>query len=347
MGSKGIHISVALIVLASLMLIASLCLSWQHVSVFAGMAAMDEHIASVDMNKSFVARMVPGRTSGIKGTFTDVRNAVCELGTLHPFPAGLCTKFTMDFAIGIIVILFFVISIVLQTVAGCYLLYYITGRTKREYRKVAFRCLCAAPVLVFLAWFGYFISLLVTMATPLRVTILSLPVVVTPGSGFFVALMAFFVLCFVPCLARQWVLSVSEMVDSENRMYKQEARSQLLWDQNFRGMEAGHGAPHFDSNFCPEQPMHDPQGYPPPHPDMYPEPPCPPDVYPEHHYAPDMPPEHIMAHGYPGHDPYHAPYARRSDPDPYHTDAHLGYPVSSAPPIQPSSGYYPSYQPPY
>lgn len=254
MGAKGVQISVGLIALGTLCLLVSLFLSWQHTSVLG--SAIEEHVVTVDVAQSLLVRMIPEKFKeahhGFKGTLVQCRELTCGLVT-SKLAVVLCRKFTMDMVVGIFICILFSMVAVLELVAGLYLMYYKSGRSKKEYRKIAFRCLVVCPCLIFMAIFAYMICLFDTLTMDLPLHIIQLPLVVTPGGGFFLAFFAFFILSFVPCLSRQWMLSRGEMMDSERRNYKKEAMGRMVWEQNYNGggvksaADVSSGAPYFDN----------------------------------------------------------------------------------------------------
>lgn len=254
MGAKGLHISCGLIALGTLCLIISLLLSWQHTSVLG--SAIEEHVVTVDVSQNLIVRLLPDRVRqrhhGFKGTLVQCRELTCGIRG-SALAVELCRKFTMDMIVGIIICILFSVVAVLEMVAGLYLMYYKSGRTKKEYRKVAFRCLVVCPCLIFIALLAYVICLFDTQTMNLHVSIITLPTVVTPGGGFFLSVFAFLILTFVPCLSRQWMLSRGEIMDSERRNYKKEAMGRMVWEHNYKdggtrsAGDVSSGAPCFDN----------------------------------------------------------------------------------------------------
>jgi len=326
MGVKGVHVTCGLIGIGNLLLIIALFNSWQHTSVLGGVA-MKEHIASVDVGHSLMVQLLPTeykrKHDNFQGTLVQCREIFCGI-TASKLAMVMCQKFTMDMVVGILVCILFSIAIVLDLVAGLYLLYYKSGRAKKEYRKIAFRCLVVSPVLIFLGIFAYSVSLIYTLTMDFPISIVStvLPIVVTPDAGIFLAIFGFFILSFVPCLSRQWMLFRGEMMDSERRNNKKEAMERMVWENNYNGVgtksvaDVASGAPYFDNDFVYSHNIQPYSGAP-----QYP--PCV-LTYPQHHQQ-HQPSVDLYVHSPPHTDPYAQPHGGTSN--------HNG-----TPPCYPSAG---------
>jgi len=287
MGFKGIHISLFLLSGSSLLLIISLLLDWQHISVFGAITAK-LHLVTVEWDgavRKFFPLMTKVPESAFSGNLSSVRDVFCGFRAI-PTAASLCETFTFNFVCGVIVVLLSIACLTINLVAGTYLLYYSWGVTKREYRKVAFRCLCVSPALMFIGICIYTGSLV--MSANLRIRFVS--PVLTPGKGYFVSIFAFLLGAFVPFISKKWALSTKEILDDEKRQYRREAKEQLFDSYGYNGSGYGTMTPYSHDTSYAKDPLNYEQAH--AYTTAYPslvEPQYSGEIYADLHYAPEHP----------------------------------------------------------
>jgi len=238
MGRKGLNFTLGILGAACLMLVSASMMEWKHVSFVAGTFTADIYLFSAVFNGLAVGMLNLSKHTrlsdgDVTGNLAKVRDVFCGI-PLSPFCSAMCDKFTLDLASGIITMCLFIIALVLIVVGAGYLFYHGQFQTKREYRLIAYRCLCCAPVLVLLGIFSQAISLFFTLVMGTRIAQAAyFPSVVTPGGGYFMAIFAFFLLSFAPCLSEQWTLATREVLHDERRQYRRGQKAVLFGDESY------------------------------------------------------------------------------------------------------------------
>jgi len=250
MGHKGLNITLGVLAAACLCVVSGFFMEWKHVSFVAGAFTAEIYLISASFNGIAMGLLKLSKharltDADVTGNLTKVRDVFCGI-PYSPLCASLCDKFTLDLAAGIITASLFVIAVILIMIAAIYLVYHGHWQTKREYRLVAYRCLCCAPVLVLLGIMSQAVSLFFTLIMSTRIALHDFPSVVTPGGGYFMSIFGFFLLCFAPCLSEQWTLATREVLDDERRQYKRGQKAVLFGD-NYSGDDEEHGRLRKDS----------------------------------------------------------------------------------------------------
>eukprot|EP00397_Hematodinium_sp_SG-2012_P019355 GEMP01019882.1.p1 GENE.GEMP01019882.1~~GEMP01019882.1.p1 ORF type:complete len:369 (+),score=82.80 GEMP01019882.1:103-1209(+) len=235
MGKIGLNASVAVVAAANLLLFSALMMQWKHISFFAGAVTADIYLISVSFSGAVSSTLMAALPSSVglsdddlTGNMTMVRDIFCGIPVCQ-FCSAMCEKFTIDLACGVTTVCMFMLSIIISSVACGYLCYHLIGVAKREYRVVAYRCLCVAPVVTFIGFFAQIVALFFALSNSLRIGQgASFPSVITPAGGYFASIIAFFLLCFVPCLHAHWVMPTKELVNDEERRLRHEQRDQLV-----------------------------------------------------------------------------------------------------------------------
>jgi len=216
MGQKGVHISVAVVVVSAILVLASFCTDWQHLS--AGF------FFSVDISLTSITASC-GTYSVING-LRGARDMACTTDKYKiAFLGDVCSTLTRDYVCAVLYMVCAFIAIILDAVAIGYLGFYIKESAHTSYRKIAFHCMVAAPVLLGLGVLIY----VVAMATGTRGWHAEVSIVLSPGLGLFCSLGATMVLIVVPFLSKTWVASTAEALVEDRRILKKEAIEQALF----------------------------------------------------------------------------------------------------------------------
>lgn len=237
MGKVGISVTVSLVVLGNLLLLASMAMKWKHISFFAGAITADTYLLSVrfaGLATSLYTTPVAAHgysDSDLSGNMTGVRDIFCGI-PLCDFCSAMCEKFTVSLACGASSITMFLLTMILSAISCMYLCYHMFAETKREYRLVAYRCLCVAPVTMIVGLFAQWVALFYAlMVSPRIANSVYIGSVVTPTYGYFISILSFFMLCSAPCLNMMWVMPTKEIIDDEERRLRRENRD-ALYDSN-------------------------------------------------------------------------------------------------------------------
>lgn len=240
-------------------MLTAMLFEWQELSFGIGSFTAKLHLTSIYWGGFAIKQTVPlwgnHKFSELSGSMAEVRDVACGLPNI-PYLFTLCESLTVDFACGVLSVILNLVALLINVVASSYLLYYSWGVTKREYRKVAFRCLCVSPVLMFLSVAVYTGAILFSE---------TLQCVMTPGPGYFIAIFGFMFMTSVPFVSKKWSLSTKEILDDEKRQIRREAKDALLSGQGYGTMYSQH---HVESYGEPPPPY---LAYPSLHEPYYPE----------------------------------------------------------------------------
>jgi len=158
----------------------------------------------------------------LKDTFCGLNGSFVHTGSTVTF----CSQFTADYYAGLLVTTVSISVIAIQIVSCFYLAYYLSGRTKRGYRRVALTLYVIAPVMEFLALAGYCFAVAITAQNSPGVIMLT--TTWTPGAGLFLTFIAVIVMLIIPCLSGRWKLTQNEFFNEARLLQKRRVEDSIL-----------------------------------------------------------------------------------------------------------------------
>jgi len=243
MGQKALKISIAISMFSTILLAIGLTLEFQTIafSIYGVPSARLAINLRHALFENFGAKLIKNLfqqanaetfnkyNSNPNHDLQDLKDTFCGFNGIFVHTSetvAFCEQFTADYYAGLFMMAVSISVIVFEIVSCFYLGYYLSGRTKRGYRRVALTLLVLAPVMEFLALTGYCIAVAITVQNAPGLLMLS--TTWTPGAGLFLTFIAVIIMFIIPCLSGKWKLKRNEFFNEERLVHKRRVEGALL-----------------------------------------------------------------------------------------------------------------------